>query len=130
MNESKDLSSLIDLSGLNDLKTLLFYRLMAVGYKVYTFKVRFAILWKCSGSFTTYVISNSRKNTFMLIRPFFACIIQGQNLLAIVQPLSFALSFFSCKRKHVKSLTLSKKIVKSLRSLDIKGQKVYIFLAR
>ena len=34
VGESKDLSSLIDLSGLNDLKTLLVYRLMAVGYKV------------------------------------------------------------------------------------------------
>ena len=52
VGESKDLTSLIDLIGLNDLKTLLVYRLMAVGYKVYTFKVRFTILWKCSGSFT------------------------------------------------------------------------------
>ena len=70
IGESKDLSSLIDLRCLNDLKTLLVYRLMAVGYKVYTFKVRFAILWKCSGSFTTYVISNSRNG---ILLPKFFC---------------------------------------------------------
>ena len=65
VGESMDLSSLIDLSGLNDLKTLLVDRFMAVGYKVYTFKVRFAILWKCSVSFTTYVISNSRNGILL-----------------------------------------------------------------